>query len=148
MELIVNLTSKPLLSTRKKLVVTTESVGGGGGGVGPLGWRNKHVLPLQLNESWFLSVPARSTVTLLWGCYNFQYRVYKLRKAKTKEAVYNNETLKRVRITIVAMERQKVLHFLNKCSLSYLSCKAHAPYYVHMSSVACPAYNRWEQLFG
>ena len=53
--------------------------------------------------------------------------------------MYNNETLKRVRITIVTVDRQKVLHFLNKFSLSYLTCKAHTPYYVRMTSVACRA---------
>jgi len=65
--------------------------------------------------------------------------VYTLRNTKTKGAKYNNETLKRVRMTVVARERQKVLHLLNKCNLSYLTCKAYVPYYVHMSSVACPA---------
>jgi hypothetical protein len=53
--------------------------------------------------------------------------------------MYDHETLKRVRVTFVAVERQKLLHLLNKCSLSYLTCKEHAPCYVHMSSVACPA---------
>jgi len=51
MELKANLTPKPFFSTRKKLVGKKKKGAGGGGGVGPLGWRNKHVLPLQLNES-------------------------------------------------------------------------------------------------
>jgi hypothetical protein len=45
--------------------------------------------------------------------------------------------LRCVRVTIVAMENQKLLHILCVCSLSYPACKAHAPYYI--SSVACLA---------
>jgi len=69
--------------------------------------------------------------------------VYKQRNTKTRQAVYNNVTLRRVRVTIVTVERQKVLHILKKCMLylltaigltpggsirSYLPCKAHVPY--------------------
>jgi hypothetical protein len=36
----------------------------------------------------------------------------------------------RVRVTIVAVEKQQVLHTLCVCSLSYPACKAHAPYYI------------------
>jgi len=48
--------------------------------------------------------------------------------------VHINFTLRLVRVTIVAMEEQLVLHILSVCvcicSFSYPTCKAHAPYYV------------------
>jgi len=42
-----------------------------------------------------------------------------------------NVTLRRVRATLVAVEKQLVLRILNVCvcSLRYPACKAHAPYY-------------------
>jgi hypothetical protein len=36
-------------------------------------------------------------------------------------------TLRRFRLTIVAMEKQCVLHILSVCSLSYPACNTHAP---------------------
>jgi hypothetical protein len=39
-------------------------------------------------------------------------------------------TLRRVRVTIVAVEKPKVLHIPSVCSLSYPECKAHAPHYI------------------
>ena len=45
----------------------------------------------------------------------------------------SNVTLRRVRFTIVAVEKQQVLHILSVClysCLSYLACKMHAPYYI------------------
>ena len=46
--------------------------------------------------------------------------------------MYNNVTMRRVRLTIVAVETQKVLHILIKCILSYLPCKAYAAYCLHI----------------
>jgi hypothetical protein len=43
--------------------------------------------------------------------------------------------MRRVRVTIVAVEKQEILHILSVCSLSYPECQAHEPYY--MSFVAC-----------
>ena len=44
-----------------------------------------------------------------------------------------NITMRRVHATIVALEKQYVLHILSVCvcvgSLRYLECKAHAPYF-------------------
>jgi len=47
--------------------------------------------------------------------------------------MYVNATMRRVRVTIVAVEKQKVLQTLSACSLRYPTCNAHAP------SVPCPA---------
>ena len=46
--------------------------------------------------------------------------------------MYYNVTLRRVRIIIVAVEQQEVLHILSVCvcSLSYPAYKARAPYYI------------------
>ena len=41
-----------------------------------------------------------------------------------------NVTWRRVRVTIVAVEKQYVLRILSVCSFSYPTCKAHAPYYI------------------
>jgi len=57
-------------------------------------------------------------------------------KKKTHRSTYN-EISRRVRVTIVAMDKQEVIHILNVCvcvcvcvcSVSYPACKAHAPYY-------------------
>jgi len=38
-----------------------------------------------------------------------------------------NVTLRRVRVTIFAATKQDVLHILSVCSLSYSTCKVHAP---------------------
>jgi hypothetical protein len=43
--------------------------------------------------------------------------------------VHTNITVKRVRVDIVALKKQKVLHILCVCSLNYPACKAHALYY-------------------
>ena len=40
--------------------------------------------------------------------------------------------MRRVRLTIVAVETQQVLHILIKCILSYLPCKAYAAYCLHI----------------
>jgi hypothetical protein len=45
-------------------------------------------------------------------------------------------TLGRVRVTIVAVEKQWVVHILCVCSLSYTVCKAHAPYFVVICGLA------------
>ena len=41
-----------------------------------------------------------------------------------------NVTLRRVRATIVVVEKQRILHSLSVCicSVRYLACNAHAPY--------------------
>jgi hypothetical protein len=42
-------------------------------------------------------------------------------------------TLRRVRITIVAVEKQQVRYYIFRmcvCNLNYLACKAHALYYI------------------
>jgi hypothetical protein len=43
-----------------------------------------------------------------------------------------NVTVRRVRVSIVTVEKQKLLHILVVClcSLRYPACKAHAPYYI------------------
>jgi hypothetical protein len=43
-----------------------------------------------------------------------------------------NITVRRVHVTIVAVEKQTVLHILGVCvrSLSYPACKVHAAYYI------------------
>ena len=50
-----------------------------------------------------------------------------------------NATLRRVRVTIVAVEKQLILHILSVCvcSLRYAACGAHAPYY----TVICGLYD-------
>jgi hypothetical protein len=49
-----------------------------------------------------------------------------------------NVKLGRVRVTIVAVEKQYVLNIMSVCaySLSYPACKAHALYYVKSSWAA------------
>ena len=42
--------------------------------------------------------------------------------------MYLNVTLRRVRSTIVAVEKQYALHILSICSRRYPACSAHAPY--------------------
>jgi len=37
--------------------------------------------------------------------------------------------LKRVRVTIVAVEKRKVLHVMSVCIITYPECKAHALHY-------------------
>jgi len=39
-----------------------------------------------------------------------------------------NVTLRRVRVTVVAVQKQKLLHRVFGCRLIYPSCKAHAAY--------------------
>jgi len=43
-------------------------------------------------------------------------------------------TMRRIRVTIVAVEKQYVLHILCVCGLSYSACKTQAPY-CHLSPV-------------
>ena len=42
--------------------------------------------------------------------------------------MYCNETLRHVRVTIVAVEEQEVLHIVSVYSLRYPACSADAPY--------------------
>ena len=51
--------------------------------------------------------------------------------------VHINITLRRVHVTTVAVEKQKVLHILNVSSFSHRARKAHAPFI--LSSAACLA---------
>jgi hypothetical protein len=44
--------------------------------------------------------------------------------------MYVNVTLRRVRATIVALEKQYVLYILSVCILRYPAHNAHAPYYI------------------
>jgi len=41
-----------------------------------------------------------------------------------------NVTLRRVRVTIIAVQKQKLLHRVFACRLIYPSCKANAEYYI------------------
>jgi hypothetical protein len=50
-------------------------------------------------------------------------------KPYTRQAKTANVTSRRVRVTIVAVEKQ-LLHMLSVCNLSYSAFKAHAPYYI------------------
>jgi hypothetical protein len=48
-----------------------------------------------------------------------------------------NVTLRRFRLTIVAMGNNGLLHIrVCVCNLSYPACKAHAPYYIVMCGLS------------
>jgi hypothetical protein len=47
-------------------------------------------------------------------------------------------TLRRVRVTTVAVEKQRVLYILCVCSLSYPARKAHAPCYILICGLSGP----------
>jgi hypothetical protein len=69
------------------------------------------------------------------------YNWYLTSKVSTGKAMYVpriNVTLRNVRVTIFAVEKQYVLHILSVCSLSYPSSNPHAPHY-DILSVACLA---------
>jgi len=41
-----------------------------------------------------------------------------------------NITLRRVRVTIIAVEKQEVLYILSASAACYAACKAHVPHYI------------------
>jgi hypothetical protein len=47
-----------------------------------------------------------------------------------------NVTLWRFSLTVVAIEKQEVLHMLSACSLIYQACKAHALYYIDICGLS------------
>ena len=71
---------------------------------------------------------------------------------KTGSCTYNLP-LRRVRVTVVAVENHRVLHILCVCSLSSTECRAHAPYYIVMcglcgSTILFPQYFISGTIFG
>jgi hypothetical protein len=68
---------------------------------------------------------------ILLGNNHIQTHRLKGSNGKHRQCTYN-VILRRVRLTICAVEEQKVLNILSVCvcSLSYPACKAHASYYI------------------
>ena len=58
---------------------------------------------------------------------------------KTRQVMYYNVILRRVRVTIVAVEKQDVLHILSTCTYFCLACpawKSQSPYYIVICGLA------------
>ena len=89
-------------------------------------------IDIRQQKQQFLRVPVVRVWMILFG--QLSLLVYE----QDRQCTYN-VTLRRVLATIVAVEKQRVLHNLNvrTGSLSYPACNANAPYC--LSSVACPA---------
>jgi hypothetical protein len=49
---------------------------------------------------------------------------------RTRQAMYYNVPLRRVRVTVVAVAKRYYIYWVCVCSLSYPAYNAHAPYYI------------------
>jgi hypothetical protein len=113
-------------------------------------WSAHHIFPIQkimelINSNWFImkhvtlfSFPAGSSwYEPLWN---------------KKDTVITTQQ-RRVRVSIVAVEKQWVLHNLSMCvcSLMYPACNAHAPYGQMRPALLCnifPQYHINGKIFG
>jgi len=75
-----------------------------------------------------LSTSAASVILVLWFhtycTLCICVRHYCLGKFSTRQVVYYNVTLRRVRLTFVALEIQQALNIINMCAYSCRSCAA------------------------
>jgi len=59
-----------------------------------------------------------------------------LRKAEQDiQSTYIHVTMRRVRVTTIAVEKYEILRVLRVCSISYTPCNTYAPYYIAISGL-------------
>ena len=101
-----------------------------------------HTYYVPLTAKHFISFVNRCCMFRSYGP-SFGTKMWDFKNTRNKtDNVRIMVTLRRVRATIIAVEKQYPLASIfweNVCSLQYPTCNAHAPYVLQVSSVSWPA---------
>jgi hypothetical protein len=76
---------------------------------------------------------ARNQIINSVGAQSYSVGAYRYVRLHTytKQAMYLNRNIRRVIVTIFAVEKQWVLYILIVClQLTFVACNAHGPYYI------------------